>query len=204
MRAVIIAGGSVEDYDYIKSFIQKSDTVICADSGYNHAVKMGIRPRVIVGDLDSIGNIPKGVETLRYPEKKNLTDTEIALEWARERGFKEFLLLGATGTRMDHTLANIYMLKAMLDNGEYGEIVDEHNHITITDRGVAVDEPPGTIISLVPVTRCRGVTTENLEYELVGATLYQGRALGISNIITNRPAKITVRDGALLVIVAKD
>ena len=97
MRAVIISGGRIADYEYIKARIKSSDTIICADSGYNHATKPGIMPSIIVGDFDSIGEIPDDITCMRYPTRKDLTDTEIAIEYARDKGFQGYLILAGTG-----------------------------------------------------------------------------------------------------------
>ncbi|MCL2224347.1 MAG: thiamine diphosphokinase [Defluviitaleaceae bacterium] len=204
MRAVIISGGKITNYEYIKTHIQNGDTIICADSGYNHAVKMGIKPDIVVGDFDSIGKIPTDVECLRYPPRKDLTDTEIALEHAREKGFTEFIILGATGGRIDHSLTNILLLKSTLPRNEKAILIDEHNKIFITDSRLKLHEPCGSIVSLIPLTHCTGVTTKNLEYPLHNAEMFVGKGLGVSNITTADSAEVSVTEGVLLVIVARD
>lgn len=202
MRAVIISGGFVNNYDVIKRFFQKNDTVICADSGYDHAVSMGISPEVVVGDFDSISKIPDNITVVKYPTRKNYTDTEIAIEWARERGFKHFLILCATGGRMDHTLANLYLLSGMPQKGEYGEIITEHERIIpVTNSKILLSEPAGTVVSVIPLTKCQGVYNENMEYPLFNETLYTDSARGMSNIIKKSPASIEVRSGTFFVIV---
>jgi len=208
MRAVIISGGTITDYEYIKSQIDRNGSVsiICADSGYRHAFKMGLVPCVVVGDFDSVAEteIPDDVPCIRHPSKKDLTDTEIAVEYAREQGFRDFLLLGATGSRMDHTLANILLLKSFVNNGENAVVLDEHNKIMLTDSKLQFSEAPGSFVSLIPLTDCYGVTTENLEYPLENATMTVGKGLGVSNIMAKHDASVSVKDGLLLVIVAKD
>jgi thiamine pyrophosphokinase len=204
MRAVIISGGAVSDYEYIKSQIKEGDTIICADSGYNHAVKMGIVPNLVIGDFDSVGAVPKDIACVRFPSRKNLTDTEIAIEYARDKGFCEFLILAATGIRADHSLTNILLLKGISERGERAVLIDEHNKITATNSHLLIHEAKGSIVSLVPLTDCKGVSTKNLEYPLCNADMYVGKGLGVSNIMTADNAEVTVNTGVLLVIVAKD
>ncbi|MCL2199009.1 MAG: thiamine diphosphokinase [Defluviitaleaceae bacterium] len=203
-RAVIISGGKITDYKYIKSQIKSTDTIICADSGYAHAVSMGVTPSIVVGDLDSVGEIPDGVFVLRYPQKKDLTDTEIAIEYAREKGFNEFLFLAATGGRMDHCLTNILLLKSFLPGNKNAAIIDEYNKIMITDSRLQLCEPCGSLVSLVPLTDCQGVSTKNLEYPLHDADMYVGKGLGVSNVMIADNAEVTVKNGILFVIVARD
>ena len=204
MRAVIITGGQVTDYDFVKNQIKAGDTVICADSGYDHAIKMGLTPSAVVGDFDSICSIPQGITAIKYPAKKDLTDTEIAIEYARDNGFKNFLLLAATGRRLDHGLTNILLLKVFLDRGENAVIIDEHNKLMLTGSKLILHEAPGTIVSLVPLTDCHGVCTENLEYPLHDTTLYMGKGLGVSNVMVESSAAVSLREGLLFVVVAKD
>ena len=206
MRAVIICAGEISDYDYIKSQVMENDTVICADGGYNHTVRMGLSVSAVVGDFDSIGPAPMDVTVpvYRYPEKKDLTDSEIAVEYARAKGFKDFLFLAATGSRLDHTLTNILLLEGCLKRGENAVIVNEHNKIMITGSELHLHEPAGTIVSLVPIAPCRGVGCENLEYPLHDADLFVGKGLGVSNVMRCENAKVTVREGVLLVIAARD
>lgn len=206
MRAVIISGGSVADYDFIKSRIEKNDVIICADSGYDHAVKMSLCVSAVVGDFDSIQskNIPADIEIVRVPAKKDLTDTELALKYAREKGFRDFLFLAATGSRFDHSLANVMLLKGVALRGESAVIIDEHNKIMMTNSEIHLHEPVGSIVSLIPVTDCSGVNAKGFEYPLSGADMQMGEGLGISNVMTKSRAAVSVERGFLLVVVARD
>ncbi|MCL2617222.1 MAG: thiamine diphosphokinase [Defluviitaleaceae bacterium] len=204
MRTVIISGGAITNYEFIKAQLKDDDIIICADSGYNHAANMRLQVNVVVGDFDSIGNIPQDIPVVRYPAKKDLTDTELAIEHARNMGSKHFLLIAATGSRLDHTITNILLLKNFLARGEHSMIIDEHNKIMLTDSQLRLYEPPGSIVSLVPLSDCLGVTTEGLEYPLHNATLYIGKGLGVSNVMLEGNASVSVQDGLLLVIIARD
>jgi len=204
MRAVIISGGKVTDYAYIKTHISATDTIICADNGYNHAVKMGLTPSIVLGDFDSIGDIPDDIPCLQYPTHKDLTDTEIAIEYALSKGFRELLLLAATGNRVDHSLTNILLLRSLLEQGIKAVLIDEYNIVMITDSLLHLHEAPGSIVSLIPLTDCQGVTTNNLEYPLHDAHMRVGTGFGVSNTMLEDKAKVSLKEGVLLVIIAKD
>ena len=96
------------------------------------------------------------------------------------------------------------MLKKLLERGIHAEIIDEHNKITITDSSVNLREPKGSIISLIPISECHGVTTQNLEYPLYGETLYVGEGRGVSNCTLGGETRVSLKDGLLLVVVARD
>lgn len=204
IRAVVICGGRITDYEYIKKQIKNTDTIICADSGYDHAVNMQLKTNILVGDFDSINEIPKDIEFIQYPTKKDLTDTEIAIEHARDLGFKDFLIIAGIGTRMDHSLTNILMLTNFLDRNEYAEIIDEHNKIMITNSTLHLNADKDSIVSLIPLSTCFGVTTKNLEYPLHKDTLYVGKGLGVSNVMLENNSCISVESGTLLVTISKD
>ena len=204
MRAVILAGGAMRDYAYMRQFIQPEDYIIAADSGYRHAVALGIRPHVLLGDFDSLDILPEGIEILRHPAKKDQTDSELAMNWAVKQGAAQILLLGGIGTRMDHTMSNILLLVQFLARGVAVEMIDEHNHIWITNTALQIAGEAGQLLSLLPLTTCEGVNTRNLEYPLKDATLEVGYSLGVSNIIAKSPAEIRLERGTLLVMKCRD
>ena len=204
---MIISGGAVADYAYTASLLRGDDTIICADSGYDHAVKMGIVPNIVVGDFDSVrGEIPAKMPRLTFPSRKDKTDTEIAIDYARGEGFRDFLLLGCAGNRLDHTLANIFLLKGFVLRNENVAFCDDFNLVIPMGGGgqVRIDRPCGTIVSLIALDDCTGVTTEGLEYPLENAVLRAGDTLGVSNVVAKKPATVFVKSGLLLVICAVD
>lgn len=204
MRAVIISGGTIKNYSYIQSHILPNDLIVCADSGYWHAQKMNLTPVMVLGDFDSLGFVPNDVPTQTFSFKKNVTDTEIALDYARQKGASSFLFLACTGTRLDHTLSNIFLLQDCLKRNEPAEILDEYNKIRLINTHCMLNEPQGSLVSLVPLTICHGVTTAHLAYPLLDATLFPEKSLGISNVMTESSAAVSLKDGLLLVCIARD
>ena len=195
------------DYAYIKSLFCDEDYVICADSGYDHAMKMGISVDLAVGDFDSAKHMPPKEIMRVFPERKDFTDTELALGAARELGFCNFMFLAATGTRLDHSLANILLLKSCAERGENACIVNEHNAVYALGQGVQTLElcvDVGQIVSLVPIESCTSVTVQGLEYPLNNAGLSVGTSLGVSNAAVCGIVSVSIASGLLLVIAAKD
>ena len=113
MKMIIMAGGTLLHPNAFKSMVSRADRVVCADGGAGHLAAMGILPHVVIGDLDSITPAHQSdleaanVAFLRHPVDKDYTDTELAAQWAMDNGATEITFLGTTGTRLDHTLANI-------------------------------------------------------------------------------------------------
>ena len=109
-RCVIIGGADIADYDRIRNNLAADDFLICCDSGLKHADRLRIRPSLIVGDFDSHDRPCTDIETIVLPREKDDTDTVYAAREALRRGFREFLLIGVTGARFDHTFGNISLL----------------------------------------------------------------------------------------------
>jgi thiamine pyrophosphokinase len=141
---------------------------------------------------------------VEYPSEKNETDTELAVEYALSSGEKHIMLLGATGTRLDHTIANLGLLMVIAQRGGTGEIINEHNKaFLITDK--AVVKGKGSQVSLLPYCGdVKGVTLKGFEYPLTDFTLEMGSTRGISNVLREETGEISIREGILLAVLARD
>ena len=215
MRVVIISGGYIDD-DFALAWLKdnKYDCMIAADSGMNFLYRNGIVPDVIAGDFDSVedesldefSGLPE-VEVLRLNPIKDDTDTEFVIREAIRRGAKEITVLGATGTRLDHVLANINLIGIGLEEDVAIELVDNHNRIRMTDSYMEIrkNNQFGSFVSVLPVKGdARGVTLDGFKYPLEDANVNCFSSLGISNEIIADEAKISVKDGTLLVIESRD
>ena len=118
--------------DFNRSFSpDKSDLVIAADGGHDHLLRSGIRCDVLIGDLDSIENVPTGVETLKFPVKKDETDMHLAYLEGVKRGYSDFVILGGTGGREDHTFANYCLLLYIAENRHTAKLLSDTGEVQI-------------------------------------------------------------------------
>ena len=199
MRGIIICGGTVGEY--IKNYIKPDDFVICADSGYDHAKKFGIKADIVIGDMDSTKYGDISEEKMLYPKRKDFTDSELAIMYAEKKGFESVLLFGMIGTRMDHSLANIGMISRLKN----AVIIDENNEICFAENEFSLNGKPGDIISIIPFWEdLFGVTTVGLDYPLVDGEIKCGTSLGISNVMTGDNCRIKIEKGKALIIRSKD
>jgi thiamine pyrophosphokinase len=211
MNCVIVCSGTITDYLLLRKYFGKADLVVCADGGALHLKQFGIRPDVIVGDLDSITPEcleeyrKEKVEIVKYPVQKDMTDAEIAVELALEKGSTHITFLGAMGTRLDHSLSNIFHLKKLYDLGVTGLVANERNEITLIDRSILLQREEGMKVTLLPLTQVvKGVTTKGLMYPLLDATMYLGSSWGVSNEFDSETAEITLTEGLLLIVKSRD
>ena len=215
MRYIIISGGHIDDgfaLNYLKENVY--DMIIAADSGMDFLYRNGLVPDVIAGDFDSVENesfdefssMPE-VEILRLNPIKDDTDTEFVIREAIRRGAKEITILGATGTRLDHVIANVYLLGIGLEEGVSIELVDKHNRIRMISDSLEISkqEQFGDYVSVLPVKGdAKGVTLEGMKYPLKDANIACFSSLGVSNEIVDEIAYVSLRQGSLLVIESRD
>ena len=85
------------------------DLVLAADGGYRALYSLGYTPDLLLGDFDSLGDLPlpPDLPVLRFPARKDDTDTGLALRHGLDRGYRDFALYGCAGGRVDHLLANL-------------------------------------------------------------------------------------------------
>jgi thiamine pyrophosphokinase len=203
-RTVVFAGGEIHTTPTIGS----NDLVIAADSGYDHAMTIGVRVDVLVGDLDSVSTAgmeharDTGVHIEMHPQDKNATDLELALTAATDRGAMTIDIYGGEDGRIDHLLGVALSLSHHnLDSTH----IAWHTRTGVIrcatpTRPLAMPTSTGSTISVIPVGEAIGVTATGLAWPLDGATLERGTSLGISNEATADVVALTVREGTVLVI----
>lgn len=212
MTGIIVASGNIEDYAFYKKYFDERDLVIGVDGGAFHLRNFGIKPDILLGDFDSISKedyenyCNAGVEILKYPEKKDATDTEIAIDEGIKRGCSRFILIGVIGSRLDHSLSNIFLLKKIMNKGIKAMIANEYNEIYLIKDKIRVEYEKGYKLSLLPVTeKVEGITTKGLYYKLTDATICLGSSFGVSNeFIDDKGAEVSISKGLLMVIKSRD
>ena len=182
--------------------IEKDDFVIAADGGFDSLLSLGIAPNLLVGDLDSIKNVPTGIEILRHPAEKDETDMHLAFLEGMRRGYSRFELFGGTGGRPDHTFANYSLLSLIRKNGCFATLHgDGYIAYVLENELTRVSGKIGKGISVFAFGGiARGVSIDGLKYTANNVTLIPEFALGVSNSFISNSSIIEVKDGTLLVI----
>lgn len=218
-RVLILTGGTISEtfaVDFLRD--EKFDIVIAADSGLIALEELKLPVQYIVGDFDSVPDslLEKyqnkykdnpSVTIKRYNPIKDATDTQIAIELAIELKANEIVILGATGSRIDHLLANIHLLTLPLEKDINAYIIDEHNKISLINQNVTLlkERLFGPYISFLPLTEVVAeVTLKGFKYPLVKRTLHHGESIGVSNEVIESQASITLQAGILIAIESKD
>ena len=209
-RAIIFYNGDLSDLHNLEQYIQTTDYIICADGGAKLAMKLGIKPNVIIGDFDSLPKADQKefekekIQFITYQKEKDETDSELALTYAIEKGYKTILLFGVFGSRIDHMLTNIFALDYLLNTNVDVTIIEGNQEIHLINNSIKLKGKKGDLVSLIPFKEdAKKVTTKNLEYPLNNEDLKFGYSRGISNVFMKNFAKISLEEGLLLVIHTK-
>lgn len=209
MKTWILTGGPIHP-DNISERPDKDDLVVAADSGLNNARALGIRVDAVVGDYDSLGHKPdvdKDVEVVTVPTEKDVTDTQLAVEYALQKGAREIVLVGGLGGRLDHTLANLSILEDLLDKRVRATLLDGQNRVRLLRNDSTILPRSGyTYLSLLSLDSVsKGVEIEGVKYPLKRGRLHRTLGgLGVSNEITGNCCFISVRKGTLLIVESRD
>ncbi|ALU13959.1 thiamine pyrophosphokinase [Eubacterium limosum] len=209
MKAVVFTNGQYENLAFYKNYLENQENfqVICADGGANAAHSLGITPQLLVGDMDSIhaellaDYSERGVIVEPHSTHKDETDTELAIEYCVKKGFDTVVILGALGSRFDHSFGNLYLLNRLLKEEIQGEIVNESNRIFLVKDSAVLDVSVGTTVSVLAFTdQASGINLKGFEYPVKnGVMAHFAPGYGISNVTVEKCPEISVEQGILMV-----
>lgn len=221
-HVLIVTGGHL-DFEFARVFCStiSYDRVFAVDRGLEYVDALGLSPDYIVGDFDTVDKtifeyyqkqIRAGIMNALieyHPVKKDAADTELAVLKAIENGADSITILGATGSRLDHVLANIGLLSLAAEKNVDCRIVDACNRIRLlmgrTHCCIKKAEQYGDYLSFIPLTPVvKGLTLTGVMYPLTDRMVYQSSSLTVSNQITEEEAHIFIKEGKLLMIESRD
>lgn len=199
MRAVVFANGELPSDELVAEVMAGAELIVAADGGAGKALATGVAPDAVVGDMDSLTEEARaalGPGRLHAVVDDDTTDLQKAIAFCLGQGATRIDVLAAGGGRADHALANLSVLTLFRGHADI-RLVDDWFEISLVDGEAVIDAPVGTVVSLIAIGQCQGVTTEGLRWELSGHTLAFSPH-GVHNEVARRPAKVRVRDGDLL------
>ncbi|MBQ7336508.1 MAG: thiamine diphosphokinase [Clostridia bacterium] len=209
-RAVIYTGGTVYD-EYVIECPERGDLVIAADAGFLTAKRFGVRPEIMLGDFDTLGEpeVPDGTELIRVQAEKDFSDTQMAVSVALERGATEIVIVGGLEGRLDHTLSTLAILESLFERKEHrvpAVITNGKNRARfLRNSGVILAREHYRYFSLIAADpKVKGITIEGCKYPLKNGQILRTHQWAISNEIVGNCALIEVRRGGVWVIESMD
>lgn len=211
MKILIVSGGKAPSKALLQNEKLNSDYIICADSGANCLYEYGIVPDYLLGDFDSIDKriyehfLSMECSKIEYPVEKDCTDTQLALYKAIEIGAKEIVFLGCTGTRIDHVLGNLGLLKICQKHSVAGYMKDDNCTIFLIDKGCEISGHIGETFSVQAYCDVvKGLSINGAKYPLKNYDLELGDPITVSNIFKDEKVQLTFTSGNLLFIYSQD
>jgi thiamine pyrophosphokinase len=203
-RTIIFANGELPNIEKARALVQTDDYIICADGGTRHALALGLKPNLIVGDLDSVTDVELKIASakiVQYPRNKNETDLELALNHALVKKTSSILIIGALGGRLDQTLGNISLLSDPRLSTLDCRLDDGAEEVFFCRDRSKFEGRRGDVVSLIPWNDAvKGIRMRGLRWSLNNETLYPDKTRGISNEMLNTVAEVSIETGLLLVI----
>ena len=204
-KCVIVGGVKINNTDQIKKYIDETDFVIACDSGIESCKDIGVTPNLIVGDFDSHKKPDTDIEIITLPTAKDDTDTMFATKEAVKRGFSEVVLLGVVGDRIDHTLANVYILSYLQDEGVNGMIVDDFSEMFIISKNgqnISRISDNYSFFSLLCLEgKVEGVTIKNAKFPLENGIITPNHQYATSNeVLPGEVAEVSIEKGSALLV----
>lgn len=207
MHVIIFANGNPPDRATAAPWLATADLIVAADGGSRHALAIDVIPDVVIGDMDSVGDVTRkrlkhaGTRFITYPTHKDYTDLELAIRHALDRGATTITLLGALGGRWDQSLANLMLLTLPELERVTARIVDRQLSIELVRDRAQITGRVGDTLSLIALKGdAHGVTLTGCEYPLTDAILPFGASLGISNVFVEPTVSIQVTAGCVLAL----
>lgn len=204
-KAVVMSGGTTPDEDYFyQTILGDYQFRVAVDMGMNVFHRLGLRPDVLVGDLDSICrdiDISQ-INVHKFPKDKDKTDTELAIDLCMAQEFDYIDILGGIGNRLDHTLANAYLLVYADRVGNQVRLRNSHHTIYLLtkEKPVCIRGTKGDTISLIPITaKIQGVNIKGCRWEIENSDIFRGQSRGVSNCLEKEQAHILAQHGMAFV-----
>lgn len=191
---------------YMPEKPKAGDLVIAADKGYDTATELGMTPDITVGDFDSRGSAPDAENLVTLEVRKDDTDVGHAVELGFEKGYNDFVVYGAVGGLLDHTLANIVIAHDIAHRGGKALFIgDEFCFTVIKDSAYPLPKRDEGRISVFALSdTARRVDIIGLSYEAESIDLPRTSHMGVSNAFVGKPSRVSVGDGALLIVYQSD
>lgn len=197
--ALLLLNGRVRDPAAVRAAARQA-VVIAADGGAKLAAKLGLRPRFVIGDMDSI---PRRLP--RWPQAEflcdfdqNRSDFEKALAFLSPAGFKKVMIAGASGGRLDHELINLAVAERWAKHFAISFIGDGEARLA-GPGSHSLSCRAGDTISLLAAGTSAVVTTRGLAFPLRRAKLPRG-SRGLSNLASGCRARIRVHSGLVWIV----
>lgn len=210
MVGLIVSGGNKVNDDLLRKYSDMADFIIAVDKGAESLIENNIKIDLLVGDFDSISkkslNILKERKTSikKLEIEKDESDTEAALNYLIKNNYSKIFMLNCTGSRLDHTISNIFLLKKLLDDNIEAYLLDNNNRVRMINSKARIKKEYENI-SIIPLTVDGiNISLEGFYYKLSNEEIEYGSSRCISNFLINDFGNVIINSGLALIIESND
>ncbi|OAI39356.1 hypothetical protein AYO38_07845 [bacterium SCGC AG-212-C10] len=199
MHVLVVANGDTSSRGLMRELAGRAAMIVAADGGADRALSVGLTPAYVVGDLDSVSQTARALlpaSAFVHTPDPDSTDLQKAVRFAIDEGATSIDIVCAGGGRMDHLVANLSLLP-LSRGGPPVHLHDDAFEVSLVEGTTAIAGPAGTVISLLAIGQCSGVTTSGLRWDLHDYPLAFS-PYGVHNEIASQPASVRVATGDLL------
>lgn len=203
-KCVIISGAPETDLSYYKKYLL-GRYIICADSGYKKCLSLKIKPDLIIGDFDSSEKPEISCELIVLNPRKDYTDTSHCVMEAIGRGYNDIVILGAIGTRLDHTYSNILSVVYCFERKIKCCLINAFNRLSVESGETIIKKDRYKYFSFYPLfDKCEGVSINGAEYNLNNVDIMPSDNFTQSNEFKDEQVKISIKKGKIILILSND
>ncbi|MCL5676037.1 MAG: thiamine diphosphokinase [Patescibacteria group bacterium] len=209
-KCILVTNGN-SSVTTLKYNINPRDYLVGVDKGAIVLLTNHYSLSLAIGDFDSVTQKEfklikqKAKELIAFKKEKDYTDTELALHTVIEKGYRDIVILGAIGTRLDHTLVNILLLEKYQKHGVQITIIDNNNEIEIINNKKVINKNKlYKYTSFLSLTDYSIISLVGFKYPLKNKKISRGQTLCLSNELKNRQGMIEVKRGRILMVKSKD
>ncbi len=206
--AAVVLNGRIEDPAYYEKKLEGADITLAADGGAELFLRLDTAPDYVIGDFDSLDEVKidslknMGAELIKHPVEKDETDAELCLDFMKEKGVEEAVLLASLGGRIDQELANIFLLEYSFKLGISSVIREKEVEVGLIFNHRIITGEKGSRLSLLPLdSRVKNISISGCKYTAENLDMNRYKTRGLSNKITEHRAEITLDDGILIYII---
>ena len=215
--AFIFINGNFGQLDFVKELIEEDDLIIGCDGGVDRVYELGLKPNMVIGDLDSAKNIPREIKSIKpnkeeyrivnnikyyiFPTDKYFLDTELAIDKALEQKPDKVIIINPNGDELDHVVGTLFLLSKRKYLKKDIKTITHNQIIYYKGTGFKLNGKIGDKVSLMPINGEVNVKeSTGLKYDPAVNEMHMQVNSGISNQLTNTEASVNIESGGFLVV----
>ena len=166
----ILANGTFPQSGRALKALEDAERIVACDGAAAALLDHGMMPDAVVGDLDSIGQEAHDrlAERIVHVSEQETNDLSKAFRFCMANGWRDIVILGATGRREDHTLGNISLLADFSEKASNIRMLTDEGEFMAIHGAATIKCAVGQQVSIFALDADTPINSTNLKYPLNG------------------------------------